>query len=209
MNKFVLIGPPGSGKGTQAGPITDAFNIPHISTGEIIRDEVKRESALGKIAVEYSARGELAPDEVIVEILTKRLENPDTDGGYLLDGVPRTVQQAEFMDAQNIVMDKVIGILLEDSVAAYRLIGRAECKPCDKGYNYNTGRAPRVKGVCDLCEGDLYVRNDDTDPKIVENRLGVYHRETEPLLSMYPSISVNGNQPVEVITREILGKLGR
>jgi adenylate kinase len=184
---IVLLGPPGAGKGTQAVHLASEFGIPHISTGNILRDNVKRGTPLGRKAKEYMDRGALGPDELIIEMLLDRLEEPDADKGYILDGFPRTLLQAEALDAaleaEGQRLDAVLDFILDDEVIVVRLVARRTCSECGALFNLRES-PPKVEGRCDLCGGTLTKRDDDNE-ETVRNRLDVYHRETEVLEDFY------------------------
>jgi adenylate kinase len=184
---LVLLGAPGSGKGTQAERIIARHDLPHISTGDILRDAVAGGTELGAVAKRYMDAGELVPDEVIIGIMRARLGEPDARHGFLLDGFPRTIEQAEALDA--ILADAgrelsyVLLLDVPEEELVQRLSGRRMCRGC--GANYNViFNPPRQEGVCDVCGGELYQRSDDNE-ETVRNRLDVYRRQTEPLIGYY------------------------
>lgn len=187
MLRTVLLGPPGAGKGTQAVRITEKYGIPHISTGDIFRDNIKRGTELGKKAQEYTSKGELVPDELVVEIATSRLLEDDCRNGFLLDGFPRTVYQAEkldeFLESHGQKLDKVIDIRVADDELLTRLTGRRVCRKCGASYHV-VNMPPKKEGVCDVCGGELYQRADDTE-ETVKNRIDVYKKQTAPLTDYY------------------------
>jgi len=185
--KLVLLGPPGAGKGTQSVVLAKTYNIPHISTGDILRESVKSAQPLGLKAKSFMDKGELVPDEVVTGIVVERLKNDDTKKGYILDGFPRTLKQAEELDlALNkaaSTIDMVIYFATSPAVAIERLSGRRVCKSC--GFNYHIKNIPPKKeGVCDKCGGTLFQRPDDTEAT-VRNRLKVYEDQTKPLIDFY------------------------
>jgi len=185
--KLVLLGPPGAGKGTQSVVLAKTYNIPHISTGDILRESVKSAQPLGLKAKSFMDKGELVPDEIVTGIVVERLKNDDTKKGYILDGFPRTLKQAEELDlALNkaaSTIDMVIYFATSPAVAIERLSGRRVCKSC--GFNYHIKNIPPKKeGVCDKCGGTLFQRPDDTEAT-VRNRLKVYEDQTKPLIDFY------------------------
>jgi adenylate kinase len=185
--KLVLLGPPGAGKGTQSIVLSKQYKVPHISTGDILRESVKQGLPLGLKAKAYMDKGELVPDEIVVGIVVERLKNPDTKRGYILDGFPRTVKQAEDLDAAlkraDSSIDMVVYFETSDATAISRLSGRRVCKAC--GFNYHVKNIPPKKeGVCDKCAGALFQRPDDKE-ETVRNRLKVYEAQTKPLIDYY------------------------
>ncbi len=181
--KLILLGAPGAGKGTQAEVIMDHLNIPAISTGNIIREALKNGTEVGLKAKSYMDAGKLVPDEVVIEIIKERLAKDDCKNGFILDGFPRTVPQAEALDAMGIAIDKVVDIEVADEKIAQRLGGRRVCANC--GASYHTEYKPsKVEGVCDKCGGPTVQRKDD-EPATVLDRLKVYHEQTEPLKDYY------------------------
>ncbi|HHY39817.1 MAG TPA: adenylate kinase [Syntrophaceticus sp.] len=206
---ILIMGPPGAGKGTQASRITSFFEIPHISTGDMFRAEIKQASELGKRIKSYLDTGQLVPDEVTVEVIKKRLQQADTQKGFLLDGFPRTIPQAEALDGilkeMGRSLDLVINIKVDPQVLLDRMTGRRVCQKCGATYHV-VNQPPRVEGVCDLCEGELYQRSDDT-VETVSNRLDVYQKQTAPLLEYYQQrgivAEVNGEQSIDDVFKEI------
>ncbi|MFV0515990.1 MAG: adenylate kinase [Aminipila sp.] len=184
---LILLGPPGAGKGTQATRIIEKYGIPHISTGDIFRKNIKEGTALGKKAQEYMNKGELVPDDLVIEIATNRLLEDDCKEGFLLDGFPRTVYQAEKLDQfladNNRKIDKVLDIAVKKEELMTRLIGRRVCRACGATYHV-VNMPPAKEGVCDVCGGELYQRSDDTEAT-VENRIEVYNSQTMPLVDYY------------------------
>ena len=181
--KLILLGAPGAGKGTQAEVIMDHLNIPAISTGNIIREALKNGTEVGLKAKSYMDAGKLVPDEVVIEIIKERLAKDDCKNGFILDGFPRTVPQAEALDAMGIAIDKVVDIEVADEKIAQRLGGRRVCANC--GASYHTEYKPsKVEGVCDKCGGPTVQRKDD-EPATVLDRLKVYHEQTELLKDYY------------------------
>jgi len=185
--KLILLGPPGAGKGTQSVELCKIYNVPHISTGDILRESVKAGLPLGLKAKSYMDKGELVPDEVVIGIVAERLKNPDTKKGFILDGFPRTVKQAVGLDEAlkkiSSGIDMVIYFQTSDNVAIERLTGRRVCKAC--GFNYHVkNMPPKKEGVCDKCGGALYQRPDDNEATVL-NRLRVYEDQTKPLVDHY------------------------
>ncbi len=205
----VLMGPPGAGKGTQAERVTKEFNLLHISTGDILRGAVKEETPLGKEAKEYMERGALVPDEVIISIMKERLSKPDCAGGVLLDGFPRTVEQAEALE--NVLMDlhlnidAVINVDVSPDELLDRLTGRRVCRSCGSTYHMKFN-PPRVRNICDHCSGELYQRSDDTVDTVKE-RLEVYSKQTLPLIEYYQRKNlyhaVDGARPIDEVYEDI------
>ncbi|MBQ7777625.1 MAG: adenylate kinase [Oscillibacter sp.] len=186
--KLILLGAPGAGKGTQAEILSGILNIPTISTGNILRAAIKNETAIGLKAKSYIEAGHLVPDEVIIGIVSERLTAPDCANGYILDGVPRTIAQAEALEKAGIVFDHVISLDVSDETIMERMAGRRVCEHCGASYHL-VAVPPKQEGVCDSCGGKLIRRKDD-DPEIVRSRLEVYHRETKPLIDFYASRNV-------------------
>ncbi len=180
---FILLAAPGAGKGTQAELLSKHFDIPTISTGAILRRNIKDETELGKIAAKFINDGKLVPDDVMIDIVKKRLAEDDCKNGFILDGFPRTLAQAEALDKSGITIDKVLNIEVPDEKIVARLSGRLECKNC--GTTFHTMyRVPKESGKCDNCGGELVTREDDK-PETVKNRLSTYHTQTEPLKAFY------------------------
>ena len=181
--KLILLGAPGAGKGTQAEVICRALNIPAISTGNIIREALAQGTEMGLKAKSYIDAGELVPDDVVIGIIKERLAKDDCANGFILDGFPRTIPQAEALDAMGVVIDKVIDIEVPDEKIAARMSGRRVCKDCGSSYHLEY-KAPKADGKCDACDGELIQRKDDA-PETVLDRLAVYHKQTEPLKDYY------------------------
>ena len=181
--KLILLGAPGAGKGTYAEILKNKLDIPTISTGNILRAAVKNGTPIGLKAKEYIDHGQLVPDEVIIGIITERLQEADCTHGYILDGVPRTIAQAEAMEAAGISFDAVVAIEISDEAIIKRMGGRRVCEVCGKSYHI-VNIPPKVEGVCDTCGGKLVQRKDDK-PETVKARLEIYHTETEPLKGFY------------------------
>ena len=207
--KLILLGAPGAGKGTQAEIISEKYNIPTISTGNIIRAALKNGTEMGLKAKSYIDAGELVPDNVVIGIIKERLSEADCKEGYILDGFPRTIPQAVALDDMGFVIDAALSIEVDDSEIVKRMSGRRVCEKC--GASYHTEyKKPEVEGVCNLCGGNLVIRKDD-EPETVKNRLNVYHEQTEPLKDFYKScgklIIVEGQDKVEDTTRLVLDAL--
>ena len=207
---LILLGPPGAGKGTQAKMMVEEYKIPQISTGEILRAAVAEGTELGKKAKEYMDAGGLVPDEVVIGIITDRLKEPDCAAGYILDGFPRTLPQAEALDkvlaAMDSKIDEVISIEVADEELIERLSGRRTCKKCGAGYNL-VFDPPTSEGVCDKCGGELYQRDDDNEAT-VKNRLKVYQDQTQPLIDYYRQQGLL--RPIDGAggIKEIFGRIG-
>ena len=181
--KLILLGAPGAGKGTQAEVICKALNIPAISTGNIIREALAQGTEMGLKAKSFMDAGQLVPDDVVIGIIKERLAKDDCANGFILDGFPRTIPQAEALDAMGVIIDKVIDIEVPDEKIAARMSGRRVCKDCGSSYHLEY-KAPKAEGVCDACDGELSQRKDDA-PETVLDRLAVYHKQTEPLKDYY------------------------
>ena len=203
--KLILLGAPGAGKGTQAEILSRELGIPTISTGNILRAAVKNGTKVGLEAKAFMEAGQLGPDAVIIGILQERLSEPDCKNGYILDGVPRTIPQAEAMEELGIAVDYALSIEVEDQVIVERMSGRRTCKNCG-GTFHVVNNPPKVEGVCDNCGGELSIRKDDA-PETVLARLETYHRETEPLKAFDEArgkLRLAENQPsIEQTTAEI------
>ena len=201
--KLILLGAPGAGKGTQAAVISERYHIPQISTGNIIRAALKSGTAMGKMAKTFIESGKLVPDEVVIGIIKDRLAEDDCKDGFILDGFPRTIPQAEALDEMGIGIDKVIDIEVADDVIVNRLSGRRVCEKCGRPYHTESLK-PKVDGVGGDCTGALIQRKDD-HPLTVKARLKIYHKETEPLKYYYKSQGklavVEGANSVEETTR--------
>ena len=208
--KLILLGAPGAGKGTQADILSQRLNIPTISTGNILRAAVKNGTPVGLKAKEYMDAGKLVPDEVIIGIVAERLAEPDCANGYILDGVPRTIAQAEALEATGITFDTVLSIEISDEEIVERMGGRRACTACGATYHV-VSAPPRAEGKCDKCGAGLVLRDDDK-PETVKNRLAVYHTETEPLKDFYAkrgNLKSVDNQPtIEATTKVVFEALG-
>ena len=214
MLRTVLLGPPGAGKGTQAVRIVEKYNVPHISTGDIFRENIKSGTELGKKAQEYMNKGELVPDDLVIEIATTRLLADDCKNGFLLDGFPRTVYQAEKLDAfleeHGMKLDKVIDIEDEKEELVTRLTGRRVCKACGASFHV-VNIPPKTEGICDNCGGELFQRADDT-VETVENRIAVYIEQTMPLVDYYKKadniVEIDGALPLDTVFDAIVEAIG-
>lgn len=212
--KIILMGPPGAGKGTQAEKLVELYQIPHISTGDMFRKAQKDGTELGLKAKSYMEKGQLVPDEVTVGIVKERLAEEDCKDGFLLDGFPRTVQQADALDGilkeLDMALDRVINIEVDKSFLVDRLTGRRVCRSCGATFHV-TNKVPKVEGVCDKCGGELYQRNDDKI-ETVSNRLDVYAAQTAPLIEYYQSkgimSSIDGSRSMEDVLADIRLALG-
>ena len=207
---LILLGAPGAGKGTQAGILCDKLNIPTISTGNMLRAAIKAGTPVGHKAEVYMKAGQLVPDDVIIEIITERVKEADCVNGYILDGVPRTIAQAEALEKAGIRFDDVISIEIADEEIMERMTGRRVCEHCGASYHLVTV-PPKTPGVCDACGGKLVQRHDD-EPETVKARLEVYHRETEPLKDFYAERgllkSVDNRPSITEMSEAILRELG-
>lgn len=208
--KLIMLGAPGAGKGTQAEILSAKLNIPTVSTGNILRAAIKDGTPTGLEAKSYMDAGKLVPDSVIIGIVAERLAQPDCANGYILDGVPRTIGQAEALDQAGITFDHVVSIEITDQEIEERMGGRRVCQSCGTPFHIKS-RPPKKEGVCDNCGGPLILRDDDK-PETVRHRLEVYHAETEPLKDFYAKkgiLSPVDNQPtIEATTKVILEALG-
>lgn len=207
--KLILLGAPGAGKGTQAEVISEKYNIPTISTGNIIRAALKNGTEMGLKAKFYIDAGNLVPDDVVIGIIKERLAEDDCQNGFILDGFPRTIPQAEALDELGFEIDAALSIEVADEEIVKRMSGRRVCEKC--GASYHTEyKKPRVDGKCNFCDGALVIRKDD-EPETVKNRLNVYHEQTEPLKEYYKScgklLCVEGQEEVKDTTRLVLAAL--
>ncbi len=203
--RLILLGAPGAGKGTQAEILSKLLDIPTISTGNILRAAMKAGTAVGLKAKSYVESGKLVPDDVIIGIIRERLAEPDCAKGYILDGVPRTIPQAQTMEDMGIDIDCALSIEVEDDVIVRRMSGRRTCRDCSSTFHVENN-PPKVDGKCDFCGGELTIRADDA-PETVKNRLLTYHRDTEPLKAFYAErgkLRTVDNQPsIETTTAAI------
>ena len=181
--KIVMLGAPGAGKGTNAERICSKYKIPHISTGDIFRENIKNGTELGKKAKSYMESGALVPDEVVIGIVKERLTKDDCKDGFILDGFPRTIPQAEALDSMGVEIDCVVDLEVKDDVIIKRMSGRRVCEKCGKTY-HTVNKPSKIEGVCDVCTGALIQRKDD-HIDTVKTRLETYHKETEPLKGYY------------------------
>jgi adenylate kinase len=185
--RIVILGAPGTGKGTYASRLNVILGLPHVSTGDMVRDEIKAQTDLGNKIKEYSDRGELVPDEIVIQLLEDRLKKSDCKKGFLLDGFPRTINQAEALDRISEI-DVVVNLNVPDEIIITRLSNRVTCRKCGAIYNLLTLK-PKKEGICDICGGELYQRYDDK-PKVIKERLNVYREKTEPLIEYYKKKSL-------------------
>ena len=215
MLRIILLGPPGAGKGTQAVKIVEKYGIPHISTGDIFRENIKKGTELGKKAQEYMNKGELVPDDLVNNMVKSYLEKlEDKKNGFLLDGFPRTVYQAEkldeFLEAHNSKIDKVVDISVGKEELMIRLTGRRVCKKCGASYHI-VNIPPKKEGVCDICGGPLIQRDDD-NAETAANRIEVYEEQTRPLVDYYKKagnlVLIDGTTGLENVFADIVRALG-
>lgn len=204
-----MIAAPGAGKGTQAEVLSKHFNIPTISTGAILRKNIKDKTPLGDIASKYIDDGKFVPDDIMIEIVKDRLSKDDCKDGFILDGFPRNLQQALALKNAGISLDKVLTLEVKDEDIVQRLSNRIECSSC--GASYNTiYRAPKTEGKCDLCGGELKRREDD-QPDIIQKRLDTYHEVTEPLKEFYKNegilVTAYGKEGIEATSKEVISVL--
>ena len=208
--KLILLGAPGAGKGTPAELLIEKLAIPSISTGNMLREAMANGSELGKQVKQYMDAGLLVPDELVLSLVAERVTQPDCANGYILDGVPRTLVQAEVRDAKGVEIDHVVSLEIDDDVIASRMTGRRVCAHCGASYHISAN-PPKQEGVCDLCGDALIVRKDDT-PETVQKRLSVYHASTEVLKDYYAKQNklrlIEGNQSIEGANRDILAAIG-
>ena len=206
---IIFLGAPGAGKGTQAEIVAEKYNIPTISTGNIIREALKNGTEMGLKAKAYTEAGQLVPDEVVIGIIKERLAKGDCDNGFILDGFPRTIPQAEALDSMGIVIDKVVDIDVPDEAIAERMTGRRVCPDCGASYHL-INKKPAKEGICDSCGAELIQRKDDA-PETVADRLKVYHDQTEPLKGYYEGTgklrTVEGLGSVADITAKVVKAL--
>ena len=208
--KIIMLGAPGAGKGTQAKQIADKYSIPHISTGDIFRANIKNGTELGKKAKQYMDQGALVPDELTCDLVMDRIQQDDCKNGFVLDGFPRTIPQAEALDAAlgkiNEKMDYAIDVDVPDENIVNRMSGRRACLNCGATYHL-ISIPPKVEGICDRCGSEIVLREDDK-PETVQKRLKVYHEQTQPLIDYYKNQgilkSVDGTQPMDEVLKAIV-----
>ncbi|MBR0028116.1 MAG: adenylate kinase [Clostridia bacterium] len=207
---LILVGPPGAGKGTQGEILSKRLKIDTISTGVMLRTAIKEQTEVGKLAEKYINDGKLGPDDVIVAIVKERLSQPDCEKGFILDGFPRTVPQAEALTASGVKIDKVLSLEVDDSVIVERLSARRECSKCGAPYSV-LYKKPVTEGKCDKCGGELIQRADD-NPETIQNRLNVYHEQTEPIKAYYEKagllVKAEGADSVDDTTKNVFKALG-
>ncbi len=209
-----MLGAPGAGKGTQASVLSEKYEVPHISTGDIFRANIKNGTDLGKKAKEYMDQGLLVPDELVVNLVVDRLQQEDAKKGYVLDGFPRTIPQAKALDAelekQGAAIDYCVDVEVPDEVIVDRMSGRRVCPKCGEPYHHEF-KIPKVDNVCDKDGETLILRKDD-EPETVLKRLNVYHEQTQPLIDYYSSkgilVEVDGTKDVKGVTEQIVASLG-
>lgn len=212
--RIIMLGAPGAGKGTQAKKIAEKYNIPHISTGDIFRANIKNGTELGVKAKSYMDQGLLVPDELVVDLVADRIQQDDAKAGYVLDGFPRTIPQAESLDAALAKMgqkiDYAVDVEVPDENIVNRMSGRRACLKCGATYHLQYAK-PKAEGVCDVCGEQLILRDDDK-PETVQKRLGVYHQQTQPLIDYYENQNVlkevDGTKDMEEVFADIVSILG-
>ena len=208
--RIVLVGPPGAGKGTQAVRLAEKLAIPHISTGDLFRANISQQTELGKLAKSYMDAGNLVPDEVTIAMAKDRMEQPDAENGFLLDGFPRNVSQAEaldrLLDEEGITLDAVLDLEVPEDEVVKRIAGRRICRNDSSHVFHVTYSQPKKEGVCDVCGGELYQRADDSEPT-VRNRLEVYRKQTAPLLDWYAGKellrTIDGAGSIDEVSRRV------
>ena len=207
---LILLGAPGAGKGTQAEILVKKLSIPAISTGNMLREAIANGTELGKKAKQFMDEGALVPDELILGIVADRVAQPDCANGFILDGVPRTLAQAEALEARGVRIDHVVSIEVDDAVIEGRMTGRRVCPKCGASYHI-VANPPKMDGICNACGAELAIRKDDA-PETVRKRLQVYHATTEVLKDFYGKLGrlciVEGNQPIEAANEAILEAIG-
>ena len=208
--KLMMLGPPGAGKGTQAQLLVDVLGVPQISTGDMLRAAKKKGSELGKTAAGYMDRGELVPDEVVIGIVEESLKSPEVTGGFILDGFPRTVEQARALDEIGVVLDAVLNIQVSEETLIERLGGRRSCVNCGATYHvlYNP---TKVEGICDRCGNETILRGDDR-PESIRTRMAAYHGKTAPLIDFYRErgnlIDIDGSRSPDEVRAQIEQAIG-
>ena len=207
---MILLGAPGAGKGTQGTLLSEQLQIPTISTGNMLREAMRNGSALGEQVKKIMDEGSLVPDDVIIAMITERVAKSDCANGFILDGVPRTLAQAQRMDAVGIHIDHVVSLEVDDNAIAERMSGRRVCPSCGASFHL-VNNPPKTEGICDYCGGNVTIRKDD-EPETVKHRLAVYHASTEVLKQYYEGKGklrlVYGDQPIEDTKRDILKAIG-
>jgi adenylate kinase len=207
--RMIMLGPPGAGKGTQAKRIANEFKIPHISTGEILRNAIKDKTPLGEKAQEYMQKGLLVPDEIVTGLVKERVKEPDCDNGFILDGFPRTINQAKSLEDMGIGIDSVININVCEEDLIERFTGRRVCKTCGATFHVKFD-PPSKPNICDKCQGELIIRADD-EMSTVKKRLKVYTEQTAPLIDFYKNkkllIDIDGTKPIDEVFSSILKRL--
>ncbi|MFB7245403.1 adenylate kinase [Streptomyces populi] len=214
--RIVLVGPPGAGKGTQAAFLAKNLAIPHISTGDLFRANISQQTELGKLAKSYMDKGELVPDEVTIAMAKDRMEQPDAENGFLLDGFPRNVSQAEALDemlnTEGMKLDAVLDLEVPEDEVVKRIAGRRICRNDSAHVFHVSYKAPKQEGVCDVCGGELYQRDDDSE-ETVRTRLEVYHTQTEPIIDYYMAqglvVTIPALGKVEEVTARSMEALAR
>ncbi|GGY03477.1 adenylate kinase [Streptomyces djakartensis] len=214
--RIVLVGPPGAGKGTQAAFLAKNLSIPHISTGDLFRANISQQTELGKLAKSYMDAGNLVPDEVTIAMAKDRMEQPDAENGFLLDGFPRNVSQAEALDelleTESMQLDAVLDLEVPEDEVVKRIAGRRICRNDSSHVFHVTYKQPAKEGVCDVCGGELYQRDDDSEDT-VRTRLEVYHTQTEPIIDYYKAqglvVTISALGKVEDVTTRAMEALGR
>ena len=208
--RLILMGPPGAGKGTQGEILEKKLGISTISTGLMLRTAIKEQTEVGKLAEKYINEGKLVPDEVMVSIVKERLAKPDCEKGFILDGFPRTTAQAEALDNAGVDIDKVLLLEVDDDKIVERLSSRRECSKCGVPYNI-ISKKPANEGICDNCGGELICRKDDI-PETIQNRLNVYHEQTEPIKKYYEAKGIlavaQGEEELKDTTENVVKALG-
>lgn len=208
--RLIFLGAPGAGKGTQAEYICEKLDIPSVSTGNILKAAIKNGTALGEKAKSYMDRGMLVPDEIVIDIVRERISQPDCEKGFLFDGFPRTVAQAQALDSMGVKLDRVVEIRVPDEKIIQRISGRRSCPDCGGVYHTVYNR-PKTEGICDKCGTALVIRSDDM-PQTVAKRLEVYHTQTQPLVDFYAQkgilSGVDGEQSPQAVSASIMEVLG-